>query len=90
VSENDTKSSWTDPDDAPELDDAWFERADLWEGNKLVRRGRPAGSGTKVSTTVRFDADVIGAFRETGRGWQTRMNDALREWLQGKPADRRS
>ncbi len=36
---------------------------------------------TKVSTTVRFDRDVLDAFRGTGRGWQSRMNDALKEWL---------
>jgi uncharacterized protein (DUF4415 family) len=45
------------------------------------RRGRPAGSGTKVSTTIRFDADVLDAFRATGEGWQTRMNDVLKDWL---------
>ena len=44
-------------------------------------RGRPLGSGTKVQLTVRFDADVIRAFRQVGDGWQTRMNDALRDWL---------
>jgi len=27
------------------------------------------------------DADVLEAFRATGKGWQTRMNAALREWL---------
>jgi hypothetical protein len=25
---------------------------------------------------------VISAFRATGEGWQARMNDALRDWLQ--------
>jgi len=44
-------------------------------------RGRPAGSGTKVQMTVRFDADVIEAFKSAGDGWQTRMNDALKDWL---------
>jgi uncharacterized protein (DUF4415 family) len=44
-------------------------------------RGRPLGSGTKVQMTVRFDADVIQAFKQAGDGWQTRMNDALRDWL---------
>lgn len=45
------------------------------------RGGRPPGYATKVSTTVRFDADVISAFRASGKGWQTRMNDVLRDWL---------
>lgn len=28
------------------------------------------------------DAEVIAAFKATGEGWQTRMNDALKDWLQ--------
>jgi uncharacterized protein (DUF4415 family) len=44
------------------------------------RRGRPAGSD-KESTTIRFDRDVLAAFRASGPGWQTRMNAALRDWL---------
>jgi uncharacterized protein (DUF4415 family) len=77
-----TDTSWSDADDAPELDDAFFERADEYDGERLIRRGRPPGSGTKISTTVRFDADILAAFRSEGPGWQTRMNQALREWLQ--------
>ncbi|MFM0248687.1 Uncharacterized conserved protein, DUF4415 family [Burkholderia sp. GAS332] len=34
----------------------------------------------KVRTTIRLDPDVIDAFKDTGAGWQTRMNDALREF----------
>jgi uncharacterized protein (DUF4415 family) len=79
-----TKNSSVDPDDAPELTDAWFEKADLMQGAKLVRRGRPAGR-TKASQTVRFDLDVLAAFKATGKGWQTRMNEALREWLKDHP-----
>ena len=44
--------------------------------------GRPAGSGRKApATAVRFDSDILAAFKATGKGWQTRINDALREWL---------
>jgi len=43
---------------------------------------------TKVAITVRYDADVIAAFRAMGKGWQTQMNDALREWL-AKRGERR-
>ena len=45
------------------------------------RAGRPAGSGNKEQVAIRFDKDVLSSFRATGPGWQTRMNDALREWL---------
>ncbi|WP_026147120.1 BrnA antitoxin family protein [Methylomonas sp. MK1] len=56
--------------------------SELPESLQNVLRGRGKQQApTKVSTTVRFDADVIAAFRATGSGWQTRMNDALKEWL---------
>jgi uncharacterized protein (DUF4415 family) len=50
----------------------------------VARRGRPRGSTKsipKVPTTIRFDQDVIDGLKATGRGWQTRVNDAMREWL---------
>lgn len=49
------------------------------------KRGRPAQAITKVSTTIRFDADVLEALKATGAGWQTRANDALRAHLKIKP-----
>jgi uncharacterized protein (DUF4415 family) len=30
---------------------------------------------------IRFDADVLAGLRATGKGWQTRVNDAMRQWL---------
>ena len=35
----------------------------------------------KERITIRLDADVLTALRATGKGWQTRVNDAMREWL---------
>jgi uncharacterized protein (DUF4415 family) len=47
-----------------------------------IRRGRgPNRKPTKEQVAVRFDRDVLTAFRASGRGWQTRMNAALKEWL---------
>ncbi|NML16415.1 BrnA antitoxin family protein [Azohydromonas caseinilytica] len=46
-----------------------------------TKMGRPKLERPKRPVTVRYDADVIDAFKATGPGWQTRMNDALREWL---------
>lgn len=83
-----TPAEWVDPDDAPELTSEFFERADEYAGQKLVRRGRPPSTSRKVQLTVRYDADVVNAFRATGEGWQTRMNDALREWLEHHSPDR--
>ncbi|MCL2656838.1 MAG: BrnA antitoxin family protein [Betaproteobacteria bacterium] len=45
------------------------------------KRGRPAGSGVKEQVAIRFDREVLDAFRAEGPGWQTRMNDALRDWI---------
>jgi len=45
------------------------------------RRGRPVGSGVKEQVAIRIDREVLAAFRAGGVGWQTRMNDALKEWL---------
>jgi len=33
----------------------------------------------KEQIALRVDADVLAAWRATGRGWQTRMNVVLRE-----------
>jgi uncharacterized protein (DUF4415 family) len=82
-----TKNTLHEPEDAPELSDDWFEKADLMQGVKLIRRGRPAGQ-TKALQTVRFDLDVLAAFKATGKGWQTRMNQALRDWLKEHPLPR--
>lgn len=54
---------------------------DFAKMKRLGARGRPRLQNPKVSLTVRYDADVVEAFKATGDGWQTRMNDALREWL---------
>lgn len=45
------------------------------------RPGRPKMATPKVSLTVRYDVDIVNAFKAFGPGWQTRMNAALREWL---------
>jgi len=45
------------------------------------RRGRPQVESPKVPTTIRFDSDVLEALKATGKGWQTRVNEAMREWV---------
>jgi uncharacterized protein (DUF4415 family) len=89
-----SKKSWIDPDDAPELTDDFFEQGE-WkidaqpvsaqEGatalHKALSRGRPKAESTKLALTIRYDAEVVEAFKATGKGWQTRMNAALRDWL---------
>lgn len=74
---NDFVWDGVDEDDRP-VTQAEFDAA---RAEYRRKRGRPAGS-KKVSTTIRFDTDVVEKFRARGRGWQSQMNAALREWLQ--------
>jgi len=71
------RGTWM-PDDAPELTTDYFERADVYRGDKLIRRGRPLSEHPKEAIKLRIDPDVLAYFRATGPGWQTRINDALR------------
>lgn len=43
--------------------------------------GRPRSPNPKKQVTLRLDPDVLHAFRSTGKGWQSRINAALREKL---------
>ena len=69
--------------DGKDEDERPLSRAQMQAGVLAYRkqRGRPAGSGTKEQVAIRFDRDVLTAFRNAGPGWQTRMNNALKEWL---------
>jgi uncharacterized protein (DUF4415 family) len=81
-----TAAAMSDPDAQPLTDEqlAQFRPAREVLPERVLasfrRAGRPPGSN-KESTTVRFDRDILDAFRADGPGWQTRMNDALRQWL---------
>ncbi|MCG1054642.1 BrnA antitoxin family protein [Mycetohabitans sp. B5] len=48
-------------------------------------RGRPKAEENKVFTAIRLDADLVDAFKATGKGWQTRVNAALRQYLAEHP-----
>jgi uncharacterized protein (DUF4415 family) len=76
---NATGREWVDPDDAPELTDEWFDTAGYYEGDKLVRRGRPKSDSPKEAVSLRLDPDVVAHYRATGPGWQSRINEALRQ-----------
>ena len=69
--------------DGVDEDDRPATPEELQAGLEAARRkrGRPAGSGTKEQVAIRFDRDVLAALRATGPGWQTRVNEAMREWV---------
>ncbi len=72
-------AAWVDADGAPELTEKFFDRAEIRQGEKLLRRGRPPLPNPKQAVKLRLDADVLAAYRKTGRGWQTRINADLRK-----------
>ena len=70
-----------DRDDAPDLSrSGWPEKF----AKVSVRRGRPRLARPKVSTTIRLSQDVVDHFKAAGRGWQTRIDEALREWIKSR------
>jgi uncharacterized protein (DUF4415 family) len=85
-------------EDLPELTDEMIAQGTWMIGDRVVsraegeaafraaaRRGRPMGSGCKTAVKIRFDTDVVTAFKASGKGWQTRMNDVLREYVRTHP-----
>ena len=72
------KTKWKDPDDAPDLTRAFFQSADIYQGETLIRRGRPpVGDRPKEAVKLRLSPDVLDHFRAGGPGWQTRINETL-------------
>jgi uncharacterized protein (DUF4415 family) len=87
---DETSSFDVDPDDEiVEFDDSFFENARVVIGGKVVReatgtltnRGRPPlPAGTrKELVSLRLSPDILWWLRSTGPGWQSRMEDMLRE-----------
>ena len=82
--------------DSRKLNDKWFPETKLASKAftpevyaALVAmkrpRGRPKADETKVFTAIRLDADLLEAFKATGKGWQTRVNAALRQYITEHP-----
>lgn len=68
-----TAAALTDPDNLP------LTNEELQQFRRT--RGRPQGSGKKEQVTLRIDTEILEQFRAAGNGWQTRINDALRDWI---------
>jgi uncharacterized protein (DUF4415 family) len=82
-----------DDPDFPPLADDFFKNAIVshsyaeLKAKLAARRHRgPGKAPRKTPATIRFDPDVLAGLRATGKGWQTRANDALREWLNTRSA----
>ena len=82
-----------DPDARELTDEEWSRMRPASERHPgLVERYQKAkGRGkqktpTKIKTTVRFSPEVLEYFKSTGDGWQTRMDEVLREYVGSKAA----
>ncbi len=76
----------SDPD-APEATDEQLAQAKpfdevfpaLAEAMRKNAGGRPKSENPKIAVSLRLDQEIVARFKASGPGWQTRMNDALRE-----------
>ena len=65
-------------------------------GYAAVRAARQRGergpqvTPTKQLVSVRYSPEVLQYFKGTGTGWQTRMNEALLEWVSKRSVRSRS
>ncbi len=77
------------PDDELGADDPDASPMSAAELAAAPIRRRPGQRGaqkapTKERTTLRLSADVLAHFRADGPGWQTRIDEALRDWIAGR------
>ncbi|WP_238179265.1 BrnA antitoxin family protein [Methylobacterium dankookense] len=49
----------------------------------LTKRGRPPAENKAVQVTLRVPPDILAAYKATGPGWQTKMNEALAHGVSG-------
>ena len=85
-------NNWVDPDDAPELDYAFFSEATPKINGEVVTiaevktafkksLGRPKSENPKKLISIRLSPDVLAYFKTSGKGWQTRINEVLQEYV---------
>ncbi len=46
-----------------------------------TKLGRPISDKPKQAISIRFDSEIVEYFKSQGKGWQTAMNNALKEWI---------
>lgn len=91
---NKSKSSWADPEDGAVWTQEQLERAELAVGEKVLRpaagtltrpRGRPKKENPKELVRIRLSPEVVRHFRASGKGWQTRIDEALKAMVTPPP-----
>lgn len=85
-----TQADWDEVSDNPELTEEDFRSmrpfAEVFPhlaasiGTSIGKRG-PQKAPTKISTTLRLSPAVVAHFRATGKGWQARIDQVLKDWV---------
>ena len=58
----------------------WVKR-----GYRMRKKCKFVRFSPKYSVTLLLDADIVEYFKATGKGWQTRVDAVLREYIQTHP-----
>lgn len=91
--EKDTKLTLSEEDEPVEWTDEMFDRAQISVGGVVIReatgtltkRGRPpVGDAPKQQVTLRLPRHVLEHFKAGGAGWQSRLSQALEDYVSGK------
>lgn len=72
----------TEYEEVPEVTAATLARAQYRVGGRLKahpRRRGPQKAPKKIPLSLRLSPEVVKHFRAKGRGWQTRIDDALKK-----------
>ncbi|MEM6842298.1 MAG: BrnA antitoxin family protein [Bacteroidota bacterium] len=70
-----------DPDDVYLTDDQ-FGKGKSYRKDEWIKQFEEPKK--KEQITLRLDEDILSFFRQTGRGYQTRINNALRAFVQAQ------
>ncbi len=71
-----------DPDSRELTDEEMAELSPLAELKRSP--GRPQAEVTKERVTIRLSPEVTAYFRATGKGWQTRMDEVLKAYVDAR------
>jgi len=77
-----SKDSKTDWDSLHKMSDAEIDTSDIPELGDDFFRNAELRNPVKKAVTIRLDADVLEWFKGQGTGYQTRINQLLRHYMQ--------
>ncbi|WP_060513166.1 BrnA antitoxin family protein [Pseudomonas sp. NBRC 111124] len=83
-----TKASKTDWSRLAQQSDSDIDTSDIPELGEDFFREAELRVPAKQTVTIRLDSDVLAWFKEQGAGYQTRINQLLRQYMQAQQRQR--